>query len=62
MKIRHIDFLKENIEGSEYEMIDGMHDSIGKVKNTAIFCHDFLFENNNRILNKVLDSWIYGVN
>jgi FkbM family methyltransferase len=40
--ITKIDFLKVNIEGAEYEMIDGMQKSIDIIENIAISCHDFL--------------------
>jgi len=49
-----INFIKVNIEGAEYEMIDGMKDSIKITENIAISCHDFLFEENGRIRNKTL--------
>jgi FkbM family methyltransferase len=37
-----IDFLRTNIEGAEKLMIRGMKDSIHKVQNVCISCHDFL--------------------
>lgn len=40
--IKKIDFLKVNIEGAEYEMVDGMKNSIDIIDNVAISCHDFL--------------------
>lgn len=53
-KILTIDYLKVNIEGAEYDMIDGMKDSIKIIKNIAISCHDFLSKNEDyRIMNKV---------
>lgn len=46
-QINRIDFLKSNIEGAEQFLIDGMKDSVTKVKNVCISCHDFrhLFHN-----------------
>lgn len=41
-EIKKIDFLKVNIEGSEYEMVDGMKKTIGIIDNIAVSCHDFL--------------------
>jgi FkbM family methyltransferase len=52
--INIINFLKVNIEGAEYDMIDGMAESIKITQNIAISCHDFLFDVNDRIRNKVL--------
>lgn len=40
--ITKINFLKVNIEGAEYEMVDGMKSSINIIDNVAISCHDFL--------------------
>jgi FkbM family methyltransferase len=51
--IRNIDFLKVNIEGAELEMISGMENTIKIVKNVAISCHDFLFEEDKHILKTV---------
>lgn len=39
--IERIDFLKSNIEGAEQFLIEGMSESIGKIKNVCISCHDF---------------------
>ncbi|EGV44251.1 FkbM family methyltransferase [Bizionia argentinensis JUB59] len=52
-KITKINLLKVNIEGAEYDMIDGMKDSIHIIENVAISCHDFLFKDGNKIENKV---------
>lgn len=49
-----INFLKVNIEGAEYDMIDGMIETIKITKHVAISCHDFLFDNKDRIRNKAL--------
>ncbi len=52
--ITRIDFLKVNIEGAEFDMIDGMKKSISKIEHIAISCHDFLFsEEGNPIKDKV---------
>lgn len=48
-KIKKIDFLKANIEGSELPMIDGMQSAIKITKNIAVSCHDFLFDDNRQI-------------
>ena len=53
-KIDKIDFLKVNIEGAELQMIKGMNDSIKKIKNVAISCHDFLFTENKNIRSSVV--------
>ena len=52
--IGKINYLKINIEGAEYEMIDGMTEAIKITENIAVSCHDFLFEVNDRIRNKIL--------
>lgn len=52
--ITSIDLLKVNIEGAEYEMIDGMKESIKLIENVAISCHDFLFTNQKNIKDKVI--------
>lgn len=55
-KIYEINYLKVNIEGAEFHMIDGMKDSINSIENIAISCHDFLSKkNDNIIMNKVKD-------
>ncbi|GAB6037597.1 hypothetical protein JCM15519_21560 [Fundidesulfovibrio butyratiphilus] len=40
-----IDFLKMNIEGFERYAIEGMRQSISKVRHVSIACHDFLSQN-----------------
>ncbi|MBZ9729754.1 FkbM family methyltransferase [Salegentibacter sp. JZCK2] len=53
-QISQIHFLKVNIEGAEFDIIDGMKNSIQIIENVAISCHDFLFSNGNyRIRSKV---------
>jgi FkbM family methyltransferase len=52
--IEKIDFLKANIEGAELEMIKGMDQTIKKVRNIAISCHDFLFSDNKNIRSSVI--------
>ena len=42
--ISKINFLKVNIEGAEYEMIDGMKEGVAIIDNIAVSCHDFLTE------------------
>lgn len=54
-KIKTINFLKVNIEGSEYEIVDGMKMSISIVKNVAISCHDFLKVRDGNIRQKIID-------
>jgi FkbM family methyltransferase len=54
-KISKIDFLKVNIEGAELQMIDGMKNSIDKVENIAVSCHDFLFAEDRQIMKKTVD-------
>jgi len=51
--IEKIDFLKANIEGSELPMIDGMRNAIKITKNIAVSCHDFLFDDNRQIKEKM---------
>lgn len=48
-KIAKINLLKVNIEGAEYEMINGMKNVIGIIDNVAISCHDFLFDDGQKI-------------
>ncbi|GAB5525859.1 MAG: hypothetical protein Roseis2KO_37310 [Roseivirga sp.] len=43
--LSRVDLLKVNIEGAEFEMIEGMSEMVGMVNNVAISCHDFLFDN-----------------
>ncbi|HWY10916.1 MAG TPA: FkbM family methyltransferase [Bacteroidia bacterium] len=50
-----INFIKVNIEGAEYDMIDGMKETISITENIAISCHDFLFENKSKIKDKVIN-------
>lgn len=45
-EIRHVDLLKVNIEGAEQFMILGMDNSVSKIKNIAISCHDFRHTHN----------------
>ncbi|KAA1244180.1 FkbM family methyltransferase [Aquimarina sp. RZ0] len=52
-KIKNIDFLKVNIEGSELQMIEGMKNAIKITKNIAVSCHDFLFDDDRQIKSKV---------
>lgn len=40
--IEKIDFLKMNIEGSEYEALLGFAKNLNKVENWCVSCHDFL--------------------
>ncbi|MBU2527228.1 MAG: FkbM family methyltransferase [Bacteroidetes bacterium] len=51
--ITKIDFLKVNIEGAEFEMVDGMKNTIGIIDNIAISCHDFLNARDENITSKV---------
>jgi FkbM family methyltransferase len=43
--IRQIDFFRTNIEGAEQLMIEGMDDTMPLIKNIAISCHDFRYQN-----------------
>ena len=43
--IDSVDFMKVNIEGAEQLLIKGIGDSLHKIKNLAISCHDFRFQN-----------------
>lgn len=52
--ITQVDLIKVNIEGAELEMIGGMKDSIGIIRNVAVSCHDFLFEDDRRIMDTVV--------
>ncbi|MEL7270204.1 MAG: FkbM family methyltransferase [Bacteroidota bacterium] len=52
-KIKKIDFLKSNIEGSELPMIEGMRNAITITKHIAVSCHDFLFDDNRQIKEKM---------
>ncbi len=51
--IERIDFLKANIEGSELPMIDGMRKAIKITKHIAVSCHDFLFDDDRQIKQKM---------
>ncbi len=51
--IKNIDFLKVNIEGSELQMIEGMKEAINITKNIAVSCHDFLFDDDRKIKDKM---------
>lgn len=54
-EISKINFLKVNIEGAEYEMVDGMQESIEIIENLAISCHDFLsYCDDEKIKNKIV--------
>jgi FkbM family methyltransferase len=48
--ISKVDLLKINIEGAELEMIQGMKESVNKISNIAVSCHDFLFKEDKRIM------------
>ena len=54
-KIDKIALLKANIEGAEYDMIDGMNESVKIIDNIAVSCHDFLFDSGEKIKNKMVD-------
>lgn len=53
-QIEKIDFLKMNIEGAELQVIKGMDETVKKVQNFAISCHDFLFEEKTQIKETVI--------
>lgn len=40
--LERIDFLRTNIEGAEKLMLHGMKNSIRKIRNACVSCHDFL--------------------
>lgn len=53
-QISQIHLLKVNVEGAEFDIVDGMKDSIDIVENVAISCHDFLYSNgDDKIRSKV---------
>lgn len=56
--IDHIDFLKVNIEGGEWDMIDGMRESIKLIENIAISCHDFLFNQKEEPIKKKIKNFL----
>ena len=53
-----IDFLKINIEGAEFEIIENMSQSIKIIKNIAVSCHDFLSENISKNIKRTLTSYL----
>lgn len=53
-KIKSIKLLKVNIEGAEFDMIDGMKEAVHCIDNVAISCHDFLFDKGTKIQDKVV--------
>jgi FkbM family methyltransferase len=61
-KISRIDFLKINIEGAETDLIEGMANSIGIVKNLAVSCHDFLDPLPNDRIRKKMIGFLEGHN
>lgn len=56
--IPRVDLLKVNIEGAEYEMVDGMKDSVGIIKNIAVSCHDFLIDGKEDKIRKKVESFL----
>ena len=52
-KIEKINLLKMNIEGAELHAIKGMTESIKKIDNIAISCHDFFIKGSTEIKNAV---------
>ena len=42
-KIKKVDLLKVNIEGSESYLVNTMNNCLDKINNIAIECHDFRF-------------------
>ncbi len=52
--ITKINFLKVNIEGAEFDLVDGMAESINIIDNIAISCHDFLFGDGEKIKQKII--------
>ena len=44
LNVDRIDMLKANIEGAELLMIEGMHETLPKVRNAVISCHDFIYD------------------
>lgn len=61
-RITKINFLKVNIEGGEYDMIDGMKDSINIIENLAISCHDFLDDKPGKIIQNKVESFLKAHN
>lgn len=56
--IKKIDYLKVNIEGAELQMIDGMNNSVKKIRNMAISCHDFLFIQNKTNIKQTIEAYL----
>jgi FkbM family methyltransferase len=56
--IYHIDYLKMNIEGSEYNAINGMKNTINMTDFVAISCHDFLFSKSSGIIKKTITDFL----
>lgn len=53
-QLDRIALLKVNIEGAEYDMMDGMDKTIDRIDNVAISCHDFLYGGGTKIQDKVV--------
>jgi hypothetical protein len=58
LAIEKIDFVKVNIEGSEVAMIEGMSESIKKIENIAISCHDFLYDYKSSQIRKNMTNFL----
>ncbi|MBA4145137.1 MAG: hypothetical protein C0523_05195 [Cytophaga sp.] len=54
--IEHIDLLKANIEGAEQFLVEGMSNSISRIKRIAISCHDFRYESGESEFYKTYDK------
>jgi FkbM family methyltransferase len=44
-EIDRVDFMKVNIEGAEQLLVKGIGSAIHKIRNVAISCHDFRYQN-----------------
>lgn len=53
-----IDYLKVNIEGAEFQMIDGMTNCLKISQNIAISCHDFLSEGNDSTIKNKISNYL----
>lgn len=56
--ITHIDLIKINIEGGEYELLESLieNECITYFKNIQVQFHDFLFDNAKERMNKIQES------
>jgi FkbM family methyltransferase len=60
--ISKIDFLKVNIEGAEADMVEGMSETITKVRHVSISCHDFLMDTKKDVIRKKVINFLEANN